>query len=239
MTPDATAPTILLLHGALGTSAQLEPLAHRLREHVRVLSLDFEGHGLTAPGSRPFRIEYFAENALALLRGRHAEPVHLFGYSLGGYVGLHLAHQAPGRIASVFTLGTKPWWSSETAARETAQLDADAIRAKVPKFAALLESRHGVGGWRGVLDRTAEMMRALGSSPVLDETAFGAIQCPVRVGVGDRDATVSVDESLKLARTLPLGELEVFPGTPHPVERVSWKRLVLSVLEFIGRDGAH
>ena len=68
MTPDATARTLLLLHGALGTSVQLEPLTERLRaSSFRVHALDFEGHGLGAPGTRPYRIEHFAENVLAAL----------------------------------------------------------------------------------------------------------------------------------------------------------------------------
>jgi pimeloyl-ACP methyl ester carboxylesterase len=234
MTPDATARPLILLHGALGTSAQLDPLAERLRAaSLAVHALDFEGHGLGAPGGRPYRIEHFAGNVLeALERLRHAPPPCLFGYSMGGYVGLHLARHLPDRVAGVFTLGTRPWWTADVAEREVAQLDPDTIRAKVPRFAALLEARHGAAGWPAVLGRTAEMMRALGDRPPLGEADFAAIETRVRIGVGDRDATVSVEESARLARLVPDAELEVFPRTPHPIERVSWDRLARSVQEF-------
>ena len=82
-------------------------------------------------------------------------------------------------------------------------------------------------------DRTAEMMCHLGERPPLADDDFAAIVCPVRVAVGDRDATVAVEEAARVARTLPAGELEVLPRTPHPIERVSWDRLALSVLEFV------
>ncbi|HYD54291.1 MAG TPA: hypothetical protein VEA99_16770, partial [Gemmatimonadaceae bacterium] len=59
------------------------------------------------------------------------------------------------------------------------------------------------------------------------------IERRVRVGVGDRDATVPVEECLRLARLLPQGELEVFPRTGHAIERVSWDRLARSVQEFV------
>lgn len=225
---------VLLLHGALGSRTQLEPLADRLRPWAATHTLDFEGHGLNAPGARPYRIEHFADNVLDALRAMPSEePPFVFGYSMGGYVGLYLARHAPTKIAGVFTLGTKPWWSAEVAAREVTQLDPTTIRSKVPKFATLLETRHGAAGWPAVLDRTADMMRALGARPPLGEADYAAITPPVRIGVGDRDATVTVEESLRLVRMLPAGELEVLPATPHPVERVSWDRLARSMHEFM------
>lgn len=228
------APVVLLLHGALGTGAQLEPLAQRLAGRVRPVVVEFEGHGLAAPGARAYRTEHFAENALAALdRARAAGPAHVAGYSMGGYVGLWLARHHPARVASVFTLGTKAWWDPEGAAAEARQLDPEAIRAKVPKFAAVLAARHGEAGWPAVLERTAAMMRALGERPPLTEADYAAITCPVRVAVGDRDTTAGVEASARLVRALPAGELEVLPRTPHPVERVSWDRLAFSLSEFL------
>jgi pimeloyl-ACP methyl ester carboxylesterase len=230
----ATLPTILLLHGALGDGAQLAPLVTRLTTRAELVVPTLEGHGADAPGEHAYRIERFADAMLAALdRAGHAAPVHVFGYSLGGYVGLWLARHAPTRVASVFTLGTKLAWSPAAAEQETRQLDAAQIRARVPKFAALLERRHGAARWERVLDRTAEMMRHMGQHPTLGDEDFAAIACPVRVAVGDRDATVSVDEAARVARTLPAGELEVLPRTPHPIERASWDRLAMSVLEFV------
>ena len=229
----ATSPTILLLHGALGDDEQLAPLVTRITSRAEVVVPTLEGHGAHAPGEHPYRIERFADATLAALddAGR-STPVHVFGYSLGGYVALWLARHASPRVASVFTLGTKLAWSPAAAEQEARQLDAVQIRARVPKFAALLERRHGARHWEQVLDRTAEMMRHLGERPPLGDDDFAAIACPVRVAVGDRDATVPVEEAARVARTLPAGELEVLPRTPHPIERVSWDRLALSVLEF-------
>jgi pimeloyl-ACP methyl ester carboxylesterase len=232
----ATLPTILLLHGALGDAEQLAPLVTRLTTRAEVIAPTLAGHGLDAPGTHAYRVERFADGTLAALdRAGAAAPVHIFGYSLGGYVALWLARHAPSRVAGVFTLGTKLAWTPEGADRETRQLDAAQIRARVPKFAALLERRHGASHWEQVLGRTAEMMHHIGEHPPLGDEDFAAIACPVRVAVGDRDATVPVEEAARVARTLPAGELEVLPGTPHPVERVSWERLALSVLEFVGR----
>jgi esterase len=231
----ANLPTILLLHGALGDGEQLAPLVTRLTTRAEVIAPTLEGHGVGAPGEHAYRIERFGDGTLAALdRAGRSVPIHVFGYSLGGYVALWLARHAPSRIASVFTLGTKLAWSPAVAEHETRQLDAAQIRARVPKFAAVLGRRHGAQRWEQVLDRTAEMMRHIGEQPTLGDEDFAAITCPVRMAVGDRDATVPVEEAARVARTLPAGELEVLPRTPHPIERVAWDRLALSVLEFVG-----
>ena len=76
-------------------------------------------------------------------------------------------------------------------------------------------------------------MRELGVHPTLDPPTLSSIAQPVRIMVGDRDATVSVDESLTTVRALVAGELEVLPRTPHPLERAPLARLAFSLIEFL------
>jgi pimeloyl-ACP methyl ester carboxylesterase len=227
-------PDLLLLHAALGARSQFEALEAELRDEFTLHALDFEGHGASPPTDRPFRIESFAENVLAYLDGAGLERVDCFGYSMGGYVALHLAHTAPERIGRILTFGTKLRWDPETSAREVRMLDAAKIRDKVPHFASALEARHSGAGWERVLEKTAEMMLALGASSPLGDEEFAAITHRVRIGVGDRDATVGPEESAGVYRLLPNGELQVFPATPHPFEKVSMPMIAAAVREFFG-----
>jgi hypothetical protein len=55
----------------------------------------------------------------------------------------------------------------------------------------------------------------------------------VRVVVGDRDDTVSVEESAAVARALGAGSLTVLPNTPHPIERVDLAGLVPVLLDAL------
>lgn len=231
-----TPPPILLLHGALGAGAQLVPLAERLAVATSRPAdvLEFEGHGDTAPHPDGYAIERFAEQVVERLDARGIERAALFGYSMGGYVALHLACVRPARVAVVATLGTKFRWDPATAAREAARLDPAAIRAKVPRFADALAARHGgAGGWEAVLARTAALLRALGERPVLTDDALARIAQPVRVIVGDRDATVTVEETTGAYRALPDGELLVLPRTPHPLEQVDPAQLVAALAGFL------
>ena len=223
---------LVLLHGALGDATQLAPLATRLGEGRRVVVIELEGHGATPLRDRPLRIESFADDVIAHLDRQGIARAHVFGYSMGGYVALYLAATSSARIARVATLATKLAWTPEVAARESALLDPVAIRAKVPKFAAALEARHTGAGWEALLAHTGELLHELGARPRVTDELLASVTQPVRIGVGDRDATVTIEECIAAVRRLASGELEVHPRTPHPFEKVSLDRLARSLEEF-------
>lgn len=223
---------LVLLHGALGDAGQLAPLATRLGDGRRVVVIELEGHGATPLRDRPLRIESFADDVIAHLDRQGIGRADIFGYSMGGYVALYLAATSSARIARVATLATKLAWTPDVAARESAMLDPVAIRAKVPRFAAALEARHTGAGWEALLAHTAELLHELGARPRVSEALLASVTQPVRIGVGDRDATVTIEECAAAVRQLASGELEVHPRTPHAFEKVSLDRLARSLEEF-------
>jgi pimeloyl-ACP methyl ester carboxylesterase len=165
---------------------------------------------------------------------RRIERAAVFGYSMGGYVALLLAAESPELVTSVATLGTKLAWTPDVAARETSRLDAATIRAKVPKFADMLERRHAAaGGWETVLAKTAVLMTELGDRAIVDTDVLSRIHQPVRLMVGDRDNVVTVDETVVAVQTLERGELGVLPKTPHPFEQVRLPLLATLLRDFI------
>ena len=227
-----TQPDLMLLHGALGDVTQLAPLADRMNRERRPIILELEGHGSTPLRGRPLRIESFGDLVLGAMDRAGIARADFFGYSMGGYVALHLAATAPDRVARVATLATKLAWTPEIAERECALLDAATIRAKVPKFAAALEAKHTAAGWEALLAHTADILRDLGARPRITDETLAAITQPVRLGVGDRDATVTIDECVSAVRRIPNGELEVHPRTSHPFEKAPVERLARSLSEF-------
>ncbi|MBX9929766.1 MAG: alpha/beta hydrolase [Gemmatimonadaceae bacterium] len=212
--PEPRAP-LLLLHGALGSAAQLAPIAAALGGAA---VFEFPGHGATPLGTCAFGVDGFVA-ALAAQVG--AQRPHVFGYSMGGYVALALEARVPGTFASITTLGTKFEWTPATAAREVARLDADRISAKVPRFAALLAERHaGCGGWEAVLRNTAQLLTAIGASPLLDATTLGQLRLPVHLAVGALDDTVDAAETVRVAALIPGAHTSTLDGVPHPIEQV-------------------
>jgi pimeloyl-ACP methyl ester carboxylesterase len=226
---------LLLLHGALGARTQFDALRPLLDPSWQLLAPDLEGHGARDLAGRPFRIEHFAENVREHLAEHGVARTAIFGYSMGGYVALHLAATHPELVSGVFTLGTKLAWTPEIVEREVRQLDAAAILEKVPRFALTLADRHTGSGWECVLRETAGLLRALGERPPLTPEALRGVVGPVRLALGDRDGTVTLEETRDAMRVLPRGELEVLPGTPHPFEKVPLARLAWSIGEFLAR----
>jgi pimeloyl-ACP methyl ester carboxylesterase len=64
---------------------------------------------------------------------------------------------------------------------------------------------------------------------------LAAVACPTRICVGDRDATVSLDECAAAMRALPRGELAVLPATGHPLEHADPARVAREIAEVHAR----
>lgn len=225
-------PNLLLLHGALGSKSQFSSLIPLLEEAFQIHVLDFEGHGSSPLKNRGFRMDHFAENVLDYLNENSLHCVDIFGYSMGGHVGLYLAKKHPECVHRVFTLATKFLWTPELADHEAASLGVDDMLKKVPQFAKVLEERHAVSGWKNVLEKTKEMFLEQGKNNLLPLEEMGQIPHIVRIGIGDRDKMVSIEESVEAYRSLPRGELQIFPKTPHPLEKVPLSNLVHAMIDF-------
>lgn len=221
---------LILLHGALGSRTQLGALAEQLAQHYEVHALNFPGHGGT-PLPEGFSIPYFARHVQQYCTDKGLTQVSIFGYSMGGYVALHLARQQSALVGRVITLATKFHWDEATAAREAQMLQADTIQQKVPQFAAVLEERHQPSDWKEVLRQTARILEGLGRQNALAPEDFKAITCPCLLMLGDRDKMVTLEETVAVYRQLPHGQLAVLPNTPHPLEGVAADRLAGMILQ--------
>jgi pimeloyl-ACP methyl ester carboxylesterase len=222
---------LLLLHGALGSASQLNPLKASLEEHGLIVhTLNFSGHS-GEPFSKQFGIETFAADVVNFLKLHHLHQVDIFGYSMGGYVALWLAHRYPDMVVKIVTLGTKFDWSPESAAKEIKKVDPDKILEKVPAFARILEQRHTPNNWKELLQKTGNMMEQLGHKPLLTEEVLKNIKSDVLILRGDLDDMADLMYSKKVAEMLPHAKFASLEKTPHPIERVDVKFLVRVLTE--------
>lgn len=224
-------PSLLLLHGAIGASVQFEPWLPLLKPYFECHTLDFQGHGKNN-SPVPFSIPVFAEQTLNYIHNHIFEPANVFGYSMGGYVGLYIAQTYPNPINKLFTFATKLAWDIKTAEKEVKMLNPETILQKVPKFAQELEKRHTGIGWKEVLQKTAVMMMDLGKNPLVTQKTVKSIAIPVQMGLGDKDNMVSIEETLTICRTIPNANFCVLPNTPHPIEKINTELLVPLIKAF-------
>lgn len=224
---------ILLLHGAIGSKDQLMPVKKKLDGSFSAHSLNFSGHGGSPWINEPFSIAGFASEVITFLDEKGIDSISIFGYSMGGYVAMHLAKHHPQRIKKIITLATKFTWDETIAAQEIKMLNPAKIEEKLPDFAAVLQQRHAPNDWKLVLERTAAMLTAMGKDNPLKITDYPQIQHPVLLMLGDRDKMATLNETVEVYQNLPKAQLAVLPNTAHPIEMANTGRLANEIRTFL------
>lgn len=215
----------VLLHGALGSAAQMKPLAERLSLNGPVHTWDFPGHGGGPVPEDGYDMAFLAECLAGYLEGAFNGPVPVFGYSMGGYVAAAVAARFPGRIASLVTLGTKWEWDPLIADQECKMLDPDVLEAKAPALVTLIGERHAPNSWRQVIHATSAMLRRLGHQPLLTPDILSGIRIPVTILRGEADRMVTASESRAVADSIPHARYFELPGQKHPFEQTDLNAL--------------
>ncbi len=229
---------LILLHGALSSSAQFNELKTLLADHVICHTPDFQGHGKNAGDGDEFSIEGFAHQIHDYCNKMELDEAAIFGYSMGGYVALCLARHQPDLVSSIVTLGTKFDWTSEHATREIQRLDPYKMEQKVPEFITELKELHGEENWKPIVEKTARMLKEMGEQPVLQESDLALIRNPVLLMLGDEDTMVSTKETEWAAEHLANASMQVLSETPHPFNKVESDKLVKPLLKFISQPSA-
>lgn len=209
---------LILLHGALGSSAQMADIASPLESERTIFTPDFPGHG-GIPADGPFSMDMFGQALFDLMEEKNIAVADLFGYSMGGYVALWFAWKYPARVRQVKTLGTKLNWTPETAAGMVRMFDPEKIEAKAPQLAQHLATVHAPLDWKVLCRQTSDFLLSLGAGYGIPEEAYSRIQCPVHIGRGDADQVVGLEECEKVVHLLPDGHLHQLAGVPHGIEQ--------------------
>lgn len=210
---------IVLLHGANGCGAELAPLAEPLREFGEVRAPNLLGHGGREMPER-FTIRGFADDLVAWLDREGVERAWLVGYSLGGYLALHLARHHPGRVLGACAIAMKYVMDEETVKRWTYLAQPERLRRPGNPRAAELDRAHAPRDWTPITLANAQLFRDMGAEPALVDADLEAITRPVLLVNSNRDPLVSWDETVAVSKRIPGARLVMFYGLAHPLARV-------------------
>lgn len=222
---------LLLLHGALGSASDLQPVRIALEDVYDCVIFEFPGHGKTHLGRSSFHINGFAEALGDFVEQQGLAGCAVFGYSMGGFVATKLQSQKA-YFRSIYTLGTKFIWNPESSAKEASQLDAGAIEERFPAYASKLANQHTAMGWQQLLEATGQLMLQLGNETVVSDEDFRQLEIPIAVGLGDRDKMIPLADAVSIFKKLPKGCLDVLPYTQHPLDRLNLELLRSRLLSF-------
>ncbi|OLF15196.1 alpha/beta fold hydrolase [Actinophytocola xanthii] len=204
-------PVVLLLHGYLMDADMFAPQVAALGGAFRLIAMDVRGHGAT-PAVGAFTYRDLACDALGLLDALGVARCAVVGVSAGGAIALHMASQAPDRVAALALLGT-------SGAREEPEMGlahwraAHAWRDQGPTPAVLdLNARTCLGRhdatewkarWRHLsgIDVLTVLIPLAKRDGMLDSA--NQIRCPALVMHGTADAVYTVDHAYELTEALP------------------------------------
>ena len=227
--PEA-APPLLVLHGALGSTAlETDRLVAHWERSFRVHALDFSGHGVSTASVASPTWQTYTDDVSAVLRQLDVADVSVFGFSMGGGVALAAAAAHPDRITRVAAHATHVQWTAALVDRMVPPMRG-ALDDPDGRWASRLAETHG-DRWRQLVGELVAFTRGLPDDWISDDV-LGAIRQPILVSAGDADRYFEVDHAVHLHRTLPDARLWIEPGLDHPIQGVD-------VPGFAARVAAH
>lgn len=212
---------LILLHGALGSSAQFIELEKLLMGSYKIYKFDFLGHGkYSSAKHNELTINKLIIQLRKFINENRLYKPDVFAYSMGAYVALSLEAISDRSIFNkLITLGSKLNWNEEIGKSEISKLNADNILEKVPKFAEYLISLHG-DNWKNMLKANINIINNISKHPILSKESYKLIDCPTVLALGEHDDMVSKEETEYASTFIPNSEFHIVKDIKHPIQSI-------------------
>jgi len=241
--PWREAPTLLLLHAAMGSARRYYAWVPRLCRHYRIVRMDLRGHGASEvpPADEPLTLERLVTDVVELLDHIGAGAPHIVGNSAGGYLAQQLAMTRPERVKSLMLFGSTPGlknsqapsWIPQIQAKGLRGFLAETIRDRLPP-----DADPGLVNW--FLDEAAKNDPAYIGKFVLLMASYdwsgevGRIRCPTLVVVPGGE-TVGSTANYQPFRQVKDVDFRIYDGLPHNICDSVPDRCAADVLDFLQR----
>jgi 3-oxoadipate enol-lactonase len=243
--PWKTAPTLLLLHAAMGSARRYYAWVLPLSPHYRVVRMDLRGHGSSQvpPADRELTLDRLVRDVIELMDQLGCASAHIVGNSAGGYLGQQLAMNHGERVRSLMLFGSTPGLKNSQAPSWIPQIQAKGMRAFLAETIAdrlpLDQVDPGLVEW--FLDEAAKNDPAYIAKFVLLMASYDwsdqlhRIRCPTLVVVPGAEPIGSTANYEPFRRHLRDVEMRVYDGAPHNICDAFPDRCTGDVLDFLGR----
>jgi|GEM_PF-429243 len=218
---------LVLIHGALGNGNEFNDLVPLLEKHFEIHMYEIPGHGKRKNQLNQFNLTAVTADLSSYLK--NIEKPFVFGFSLGGYLALHLATLTRDHMAGIVLLGTKLEWSREVAQLETKKLNLTFLKEKAPSFYDYLRDLHG-NHLASLSRATGALMNALGEQSPLNSTTLGQIEIPIHISRGGRDKMVTYQESIAAVECISNSLYFEIPSFVHPLGFLKPKHLAQHII---------
>jgi pimeloyl-ACP methyl ester carboxylesterase len=242
--PWKPAPTLLLLHAAMGHAKRWYAVVPLLCRRYRVVRLDLRGHGdsQVPAADPPLSMDRLVQDVRELLDHLGTGPVHIAGNSAGGYVAQNLAIQSPECVRSLMLFGSTPGLKQSQAHTWLPRVAKEGLRNFL---AATIADRfppgHDPGHLQWFLDEAARNDLAyIGRFVGLMTTLWWMdqlhlIRCPTLL-IAPGAETVGHGKSYQqMHDRIPDSQLITYPGLPHNICDIVPDRCAADILAFLQR----
>ena len=225
---EATAPTVILLHGLMGSRLSWDTQLGRLGS-VRTAAWDMPGYGSSESLGSSVDFEQLAVAVVRFADAIGADTYHLVGISFGGMIAQYVAAAGNARVQSLSLLATSPCFGldgtrpDEWRRARLAQLDAGlepvdlaepVLRTlagpHISKSAIAAEVAAASRVSAGALRRSIDCLVTHDSRKLL-----GTITAPTLCLVGEDDQETPPSYARHLANHIPRARLVTVPGAGH------------------------
>lgn len=214
---------LLLLHGNGQSISAFNGQIPELARHYQVIAVDTRAQGQSTNGKQTLTYDLFADDMSALLTALNIPAAHVVGWSDGGNTGLSLALHHPQQVKKLVTMGANLW--ADTLAVTAATLK------EVHKGKTMTTLLYPLSPQMRKMHR---LMVLLLDYPRMKATDLAGIAAPTLVLAGEHDLIQDAHTRL-IARSLPHGQVHIFPGLTHYAPRENPAMFNAAVLEFLGR----
>lgn len=214
---------LIVLSGAhmdIMTMGKIIPI---LAETHEVYALEFQGHGHTGDIDRPITYQNLADDVAAFMDAIELEKADVFGYSMGGEVGLQLAIRHPEKVNKLITASVafdlKGW---QPVYRDFIPQMTVEMFLTMPFFAEKHKQSANPDAYVIFLNK----MIALEHEPMAWEEDVKKLKTPMLIIAGDADVatlehTIAMFRLLgggvmgDMGNPLPESRLAILPATSH------------------------
>jgi pimeloyl-ACP methyl ester carboxylesterase len=231
---------LLLLHGWGCDRNIWKATAELLRDHFKVVAVDFAGFGQSQEPMNVWGVEEYTRSLEALVQELGIVRPILIGHSFGGRVSiLYASRNEVSKVVLTDAAGVKPRRSLGYYRKVyTYKLMKYAlpILIGVKKAQMLLEQRRKASA-SSDYNRATPMMRAILSKCVNEDLCshMPKIKAPVLLFWGDKDTATPISDAHKMERLIPDAGLVVAEGAGHfaMLEQAElWRASLISFLKI-------